>query len=636
MGWYSFEFLTNDTTVLSDATHYCIVIRNNFSSGTSARIAYSNDTSLSGTAFRSNDKGGNWDATYLSTFNFAFKVNGDGPEPQIATIVSPANGVSNQPSDITLSWNNSTFTDTVDVYLDTSSPPTSKVVDDTDVETFNSGGLNVSDTYYWRVDTKNAYGTTTGTVWTFDTGAQIAISNKAELQAINDNLSASYFLTDDIDISGAWTPLGGVAEFTGVLDGRDFTISNLTIDTTSLFKGLFSFLNLGPLIFDLNIDSFSITNGGYGGCLAGASGPATITNVHITNSSVDSKSTSDSRQGGLIGSIIGACQIFNCSADVAVTGTDFSDKIGGFVGEIAGSGFSISKCFATGNVIGVYTQADSGGFVGRISNTGSITDCYATGDVTNNLATVGSTGGFVGDQNSLGTINTSYSVGRVTASGSNAGGFCGDNDGTINDCFYDADTSLQSDAGKGQGASTAQMQKISLYPTWDFSGIAGVWKLSEDFSYPLFVLMPSPATLTAPGNGSSNGTLTPLLQWEAGSPYIPELYDIYLGRTSGSLELLVGNRQSTSVQILSVLRRNTTYYWRVDSADQNAVISGTEWSFTTLGFDPPLPTGMSLEYGEDDAGEEEILAVGTPTGINGMVTIKRLVAAANDKIWYET
>ena len=149
----------------------------------------------------------------------------------------------------------------------------------------------------------------------------------------------------------------------------------------------------------------------------------------------------------------------------------------------------------------------------------------------------------------------------------------------------------------------------------------GVWNISEDFSYPLFVAMPSIPTITAPTNGATGVSVQPLLDWIAGSPYVPVSYDIYLGTTSGSLTILDSSRTSTSIQITSGLNYNTTYYWRVDAIDPNGIIEGTEWSFTTKGFNPPAVS-------EDGSGN--------PTGVNNMTTIKRLVAASNNKIWYES
>ena len=52
------------------------------------------------------------------------------------------------------------------------------------------------------------------------------------LQAINDNVSGSYRLVKDIDLSGVnFTPLGDVTNsFDGIFDGGGFTIRNLTIN----------------------------------------------------------------------------------------------------------------------------------------------------------------------------------------------------------------------------------------------------------------------------------------------------------------------------------------------------------------------------------------------------------------------
>ena len=67
-------------------------------------------------------------------------------------------------------------------------------------------------------------------------------------------------------------------------------------------------------------------------------------------------------------------------------------------------------------------------------------------------------------------------------------------------------------------------------------------------------------------------------------------------------------------------------YWRVDAVNDAGITQGDEWYLTTIAFDAIIPTGMSLVDGE---------LTGTPTGENNMITVRRLVAAANSKIWYE-
>lgn len=58
---------------------------------------------------------------------------------------------------------------------------------------------------------------------------------------------------------------------------------------------------------------------------------------------------------------------------------------------------------------------------------------------------------------------------------------------------------------------------------------------------------------------------------------------------------------------------------------------GTIWEFNAMVFEPPLPSGVTLSYAGDDDG----VPTGTPTGGNLMIATRILVAAANNKIWYE-
>lgn len=105
-------------------------------------------------------------------------------------------------------------------------------------------------------------------------------------------------------------------------------------------------------------------------------------------------------------------------------------------------------------------------------------------------------------------------------------------------------------------------------------------------------------------------------------------YDIYFGLESGNLTL-VDNTVGLLLDLVSVFPTyNYTYYWNIDAVNDFGVTSGNEVSFTTIAFYPPLPTGVTL----DNDGNP----TGTPTGINNMITVRRLVVAANSKIWYES
>ena len=118
-----------------------------------------------------------------------------------------------------------------------------------------------------------------------------------------------------------------------------------------------------------------------------------------------------------------------------------------------------------------------------------------------------------------------------------------------------------------------------------------------------------------------------------------ETYNIYFGPT-GDLALISFDQAGLSVEIPYALEYNTEYSWRVDATNENGTTTGNVWSFTCLLFDPPFPTGITLKYEGDegypgDPGDGPLPA-GTATGVNNMVTIKRIVTAANNKVFYET
>ena len=66
-----------------------------------------------------------------------------------------------------LSWTAGSDVTSYDVYFGTSSPGTFKV--NQTATTFEPGTMAMSKTYYWRIDTVNNYGKTTGKVWSFMT-----------------------------------------------------------------------------------------------------------------------------------------------------------------------------------------------------------------------------------------------------------------------------------------------------------------------------------------------------------------------------------------------------------------------------------------------------------------------------------
>lgn len=79
-----------------------------------------------------------------------------------------------------------------------------------------------------------------------DTKAETVITTSEEFYNIRNNLSGSYVLGVDIDLSeySVWEPIGNSSnKFTGSLDGKGFTIKNVTKtdSTTNSEIGLFGY-----------------------------------------------------------------------------------------------------------------------------------------------------------------------------------------------------------------------------------------------------------------------------------------------------------------------------------------------------------------------------------------------------------
>ncbi len=91
--------------------------------------------------------------------------------PSKATTPSPADAAPNVALATTLSWVDGGGAATFNVYLDTVSPPVTEVSHAQAGNTYDPGGLLASTTYYWRIDSTNPAGTTTGDEWSFTTAA---------------------------------------------------------------------------------------------------------------------------------------------------------------------------------------------------------------------------------------------------------------------------------------------------------------------------------------------------------------------------------------------------------------------------------------------------------------------------------
>lgn len=213
--------------------------------------------------------------------------------------------------------------------------------------------------------------------------AAIEIDSAETLAAINDNLSASYVLTADIDLSGIdWTPIGTFAPsgeseeeqeipaadfaFTGSFDGAGHTISGLTIDQPEGWA-----LGLFGCAANADIGNFTLENATVDGTVmaAGTVGYAYCSTVHDVNL-VNGKITAHAGEmsgEGMYGGIVGAGMasvISGCTAQADIVLPDNTANAG-----IVGGGLeltSVVDCAATGTV----TAGDNCYGLGGVSGCG--------------------------------------------------------------------------------------------------------------------------------------------------------------------------------------------------------------------------------------------------------------------------
>jgi hypothetical protein len=243
-----------------------------------------------------------------------------------------------------------------------------------------------------------------------------------ELNEVRNDLSGSYILMSDIDLSdtvwgqvyaqangtGGWEPIGTSSEpFTGTFDGNGYAISNLFINRSDTdFIGLFGYISGGASVQNVRLVDVDVThNNNVTGSLVGKLESSTVSGSYAEGAVKGTENV-----GGLVGSNSGT--ITNSYAAVDVQGT--GNQVGGLVGANA-SGSRIINSYATGSVAG----NDGVGGLAEINNQGEITNSYAVGDVTGN----DKVGGLVG-RNLNGTIQYSHATGYIVGN-TNFGGLSG-------------------------------------------------------------------------------------------------------------------------------------------------------------------------------------------------------------------
>ncbi|MBC7218614.1 MAG: hypothetical protein H5T49_00550 [Hadesarchaea archaeon] len=280
------------------------------------------------------------------------------------------------------------------------------------------------------------------------------ITTIQQLQAIPANSTAHYALGCDIDASVTENWNNGLGfnpifNFQGSLDGRGHKIVGIYINRTANNIGLFSTLASTGVVKNLRLENIRVYS---------ASGYLRI--------------------GGLVGSCSG--KIVNC----CVSGTISNGLIIGLiVGALETPGV-VENCFTYGTIIG---NQSLGGIAGLTGNSGNptIINCYSHATI---LGSLYSCGGLLGRLNA-GYVGFCYSTGPVT--GQEKGGLIGSrSSGTVENSFWDKETSGLTTSAGGVGKTTSEMKDINTFleSGWSIATLSEhtneTWYIDNGNDYP--------------------------------------------------------------------------------------------------------------------------------------------------------
>lgn len=337
-----------------------------------------------------------------------------------------------------------------------------------------------------------------------------------DLNNIRNNPSGHYKLSSNLDLSvyelgEGWKP---IPQFSGTLDGRGYTISNLTISRpSSRYVGLFENLTDTARVTNLKFEKVSIRGGEYVGTLAG-SNAGNISNVKVEKGTIIGQIN---YTGGLVGAhnngvisncVILADQINGNSAVGGVVGTLYSgtvtksgaktnivgrESVGGVIGIAAiDNATYVQQVCANTKITGT---SDLGGIIGTLQiltdDRIELENSYGKGTIT---GTHKNAGGLIGKVTSVGDANVYFSalyadVDILTKDVTSGGciGYLDVSNAVVKDCFWEKDLApgeVLRDIGTKaansitfsfDGVSPEEMRIRNTFVNWDFD----IWGIEE-------------------------------------------------------------------------------------------------------------------------------------------------------------
>lgn len=426
------------------------------------------------------------------------------------------------------------------------------------------------------------------------------IANKSDLQYLSEHpaqwgyhfiqTADIVFTATDFAVGGdfynggeGFIPIGQDlgTSFTGSYIGDEYTIDSLYINRPSQnYVGLFGYVyGSSAEINALFVTNATVTGNDNTGILIGE-----LSSGIVINSFTSGSVTGNNAIGGLCGFMVTNASMERCESNAVVSGVY---ELGGLVGRTGSSSIIYSNSQGTVTGTGLI-----GGLVGRAEYT-PISECYSNSNVSGDEYIGGLTGVFDSE-----TLLHCYSVGTVTGN-SDVGGLIGLNYGTIQQCFWDVQSTGQSTSQGGTGKTTLEMRSEATFTSngWDFiaetaNGTIDIWQMGEcsNNGYPVFYWQPSTAYPEV-GFGTLNGNLldSATICYDGSAMIHAMSWDNVTWHDS----ITAGNEVSNTGSYTTPNLTDTTIYYA--QADNGTCVNPFRLAFTVV-VRPENMTSQTVEF----------------------------------------
>ena len=515
--------------------------------------------------------------------------------PAQVTGASPADAATNQAITVDISWSAASGASNYDVYFGTDSTPDSGELKGNQAGvSYEPGSLTNDTTYYWRIDSNNVVGTTTGSVWSFTTeseGADIAFDASSSAGGGSNTTTLAWSHTVG---SGSNRIL--VVGYTGRDndDVTDLDVSSVTLGSDNFTYVSNSGVNCGSSALKVRTELWYL--------LDPASGTDTITIT--TTDTVDF----------IVGGAVSLENVKQQAAEAVTTNTyqntgdpsTISTNIttvtdGAWVIDVVGIERIGTWSTTTGGMTKQWEQSSGGnkldgaGCYKPVTSAGPTTLSWSSSyssahsrRIAHSLAAFEPASGGGGGQPPAAASDPSPADGATNESAARTLSWTADSSATDHDVYFGTDSTP--DSGEFQGNQPAAifdpgtMANVTTY-YWriDSNNSAGM-TIGSVWSFTTIVAGPDQVSNPSPADGATDVSATADLSWSAGSG--ASNYNVYLGTDSSpDSGELKGNQTALSYDP-GTMTNNTTYYWRIDSNNVAGTTTGPVWSFTIIATAP--------------------------------------------------